>query len=352
MDKKQVKIFNLLLLLFILPILISCSSVTYEKVYPILRDGKYDSEFPYSGSSAELNEISKTVQRINSTGFYRTYVFAPTSKVTIDDILKSSVEKMAFESGLSDQSSSGTATTIYHFGGKVALLTCAHVVNYPDTIISFMSDAEGNLTNYVETMLIKENQVIYAAGFPEGSDLDILAIDEKLDVAIIGRDYPTKRNYFFPVFNYPIGKAKDLEWGTFVYVFGFPMNFQMITKAIVSSPDYDGEGSFLLDAVVNKGSSGSIILAIKDGVPNFELVGIVRKAPIELNDIIVPPKKQSNEPYNLFLPYKGQLYVSRNSEIKYGITKVVSIESILKFIDNNKAELLNREFYLEIFLNK
>ena len=112
--------------------IISCSTVSYESVYPTLRDGKYDSEFPYKGSSDELEGITQTVQRITSTGFYKTYFFDRSDEITMDKIRKSSPEEFSRQTGFADQSTSGTATVIYHREGKVALLTCAHVVNYPD----------------------------------------------------------------------------------------------------------------------------------------------------------------------------------------------------------------------------
>lgn len=49
----------------------SCSFTTYDKVYPTLGDGKYDSEFPYKSTSDELNKISETIQRVNSTAFIK-----------------------------------------------------------------------------------------------------------------------------------------------------------------------------------------------------------------------------------------------------------------------------------------
>jgi len=63
------------LLPFLFLFITSCSSVTYEKIFPTLQDGKYDSEFPYRRSSEELEKISKTVQRVTTTGFYNTYFF-------------------------------------------------------------------------------------------------------------------------------------------------------------------------------------------------------------------------------------------------------------------------------------
>ena len=207
-------------ILFLAFSLCSCSTVSYETVYPTLQDGKYDSEFPYKGSSEELEGITQTVQRITSTGFYKTYFFNRADKVTMDKISNSSPEALSVQSGLADQSTSGTATIIHHNEGKVALLTCAHVVNYPDTVASYFYDDDGNISPYLEALLIKDVQVIYAVGFPEGSKMEIIALDKKRDIALIGRDYHELKNYVFPVFNYPSGSAKDLEWGTFVYVFG------------------------------------------------------------------------------------------------------------------------------------
>lgn len=350
MAQKLKTVSQSLLLIITQLILISCSSGTYEKVYPTLLDGKYDSEFPYRGSSDELERISQTVQRINSTGFYNTYFFLPSDKVTVEDIRNNPIGNLAVETGYADQSSSGTGTIIYSNEGRVALLSCAHVVNYPDTVISYISDSEGINSGYINAVLIKTNQTIYAAGFPEGSNLDIIAIDEERDLVLIGRRYHQLDNYIFPVFNYPAGKAKDLEWGSFVYVFGYPMNYQMITKALVSSPNRDGNGSFLLDAVVNKGYSGGIVLAIKDGVPNFELVGIVQWVPEEKENLITPSKRKNNEPYSSLIPYDGDLFVKRHSGIKYGIAKIISIESILEFFQSNKSILYEGGYYLENYL--
>jgi len=340
--------YTVFLLLFVF-LFSSCSSVSYESIYPTLKDGKYDSEFPYRGSSEELESVSQCVKRINSTCFFKTYIFNQSDNITLKDIKEKPLDDLAAETGYADQSSAGTGTIIYYANGKVALLTCAHIVSYPDTIISFVPDASGNPTEYIESILIKTNQSVYAAGFPEGSKLEILAIDEKKDIALIGRDYHSLANHIFPALNYPIGEAEKLEWGSFVYIFSYPMNFQMVTKALVSSPNYDDDGSFILDAVINKGSSGGIVLAIKDGVPNFELVGIIQWAPGDENNVIAPEKRKNNQPYNTIVPYEGKLFVKRNLDIKYGIAKVISINAIVTFLEENRVSLDNQGYYLQKF---
>ena len=345
------KSISFILSILCIPFLLSgCSSTSYKDVYPILRDGKYDSEFPYKGASEELRDISLTVQRIHSNIFYKTYTFNQDSNLKIENLRYTDLNKLAVTEGYADQSTSGTGTTIYFDNGKVAILTCAHVVQFPDTVISYFPDSEGAITDIVQAIFIRERQAIYAAGFPEGSEFELLAADNKNDLALIGKDYKILSNIRFPVLSYPTGKAKELDWGTFVYIFGYPINYQMVTKAIVSNPNRDDYGSFLVDAVVNNGMSGSPVLAIRDGVPNFELVGMIQWVPEEEENLLVPKKLKNNEKYSPIVPYEGEEYVKRFSSIRYGIAKVISSEAILDFLNRNKEALYAKKYYLDKFL--
>jgi hypothetical protein len=344
--------FRFVLLPFLVLFIISCSSVTYEKIYPTLQDGKYDSEFPYKGCSDQLEEISITTKRINSTAFYKTYTFNQSDKFKLDEIRSDNISELAVTEGYADQTSSGTGTIIYSGIGRVALLTCAHTIYYPDTIVSYFADVDGNKTNFVDAILIKESQSVYVAGFRGNSQVEILVMDTEFDLAIIGRDYGAFSDAVFPVFNYPLGKAKELEWGTFVYVFGYPLGYLMITRAIVSTPNKDENGSFVLDAVVNRGSSGALVLAIKDGVPNFELVGIVQWVPEEETNILTPKKLKNNEAYNPIVPYTGDEFVKRYSSIRYGIANIISIETVIDFLEKNRQVLNEKKFYVDEFLTE
>ena len=58
MKNSNFKCYQFVILPFLVLFITSCSSVTYEKIYPTLQDGKYDSEFPYKGCSDQLEEIS------------------------------------------------------------------------------------------------------------------------------------------------------------------------------------------------------------------------------------------------------------------------------------------------------
>jgi len=333
-------------IIFISLSLYSCSSVNYETIFPTLKDGKYDSEFPYKSTSAELNKISESIQRVNSTAFYKIYVFDEKDNITLDDLKNKELSEIAVKEALADNSSSGTAVTIYSQNGNVALLTCAHTIAFPDTLIAYKFDDDGYQTKFVESISLKEKQVIYIAGFPEGSRVDVIAEDSKSDIALIGRKYGAQKGIFFPTFNYPWGKAKEVEWGTFVYLIGYPINFKMITKAIVSSPRRDESGSFLVDAVINPGFSGGLVLAIRDGVPNFELIGMVQWVPEEEESMIFPENLKTKTSYNPVVPYSGNLYVRKHSLIRYGIAKVIPIETVQNFLMTNKSLLAEQGFYI------
>ena len=123
-------------------------------------------------------------------------------------------------------------------------------------------------------------------------------------------------------------------------------------KPIISTPNKDGKGSFVIDAVVNRGSSGSFVLAIKDGVPNFELVGIVQWVPEEESNILIPKILKNNEAYNPIVPYKGEQFVKRYSSIRYGIANIISIETVIGFLKDNRELLNEKKFYIDGFLNE
>ena len=324
----------------------NCSSISYEKIYPTLGDGKYDSEFPYKSTSDELRKISETIQRVNTTAFYKIFVLDEKDNYTMNDLRNSKIEKIAEKEVLADNSSSGTAVIVYSQNGNIALLTCAHTITFPDTLIAYRFDENGYQTKFVESISIKEKQVIYVAGFPEGSQVEVLVKDTNTDIAIIGRKYGSQKGIFFPTFSYPLGKAREVDWGTFVYLIGYPINNKMITKAIVSSPRKDESGSFLVDAVINPGFSGGLVLAIRDGVPNFELIGIVQWVPEEEESMLYPESLKNNLSYNPVVPYTGNMFVRKHSSIRYGIARVIPVETISDFLSTNKSLLAKKGFYI------
>lgn len=343
------KITSFAVLVFLLFSFISCSSDVYKTVYPTLVDGEYDSEFPYKSSSNQLEEISRSVKLLNTLAFYKSHIFDTVTYLKAADLTKDIIDYKASKITFFNNTASGTATIIYARNREIALLTCAHIIDYPDTLISYFKSKNGANTEYVQSFSVKERQSIYVSDLPEFGEVEVLLLDKLLDIAILGKKLSRSYAAMVPEFKYPVGRAKDLEWGSFVYIFGYPMNYKMVTKGIVSSPNKDGKGSFLIDAVFNRGFSGGIVLAIRDGVPNFELVGLIRSVPAEYEYLLKPVPTDEKIDYNPLLPYTGDIYVDQKLSMKYGITRVIGIEEIVQYIKKNENHLINQGYLLDKF---
>jgi len=337
--------------LFASLLFISCSSTSiYDRVYPTLNDGKYDSEFPYRNSSVQLEEISNSVRLINSIAFYTSYVFPEGSRILRRELIGIDARKKAVQEVFFTRTASGTATVIDVTNGAVVLLTVAHVVSFPDTIYSYFINSDGSSSIFLQSISVKTKQSNYIPNLPDDGELEIIAKDRALDVALLGNHYEPHDAISVQPFKYNWGTSSELEWGSFVYVFGFPMNYKMISKGIVSSPNKD-KNTFLIDAVFNRGSSGGIVLAIRDGVPNFELVGLVRSVPAEYEQTLRPFSKDNDFEFNPMIPYKGEIIVEREQVLRTGITKVLGIEAVRDFIVNNRQEIISKGYTLNSFFN-
>ncbi len=331
---------------------LSCSSTSYREVYPILADGKYDSEFPYRGCSAQLEKISESVRMISCIAYYKSYIFSPEAKIRLSDLQDPQLKEKAIKEVFLNRTSSGSATTIYFENKRIAFLTCAHVVVFSDTIITYYREENRKETEFIQSLAVKDRQSNYVASIQSACDLEILAIDKGSDLAVVGQRMYEQSAQNVAVFNYPIGRAKELEWGTFVYLFGYPAGYQMITKGIVSSPNRDKHGSFLTDAVSNRGFSGGIVLAIRDGVPNFELVGMATLVPASQQYFMTPFKEGEIVDFELDAPFKGDVYVESRTDIIYGIAPAISSEVIVDFLEKYQQQLQEKGYDVRSFLER
>jgi hypothetical protein len=333
-------------------LLTGCSKYIYENVYPTLVDGKYDTEFPYKECADQLNDIAQTIKQINYIAYYRSYQFSTESNVQIGTV-NDAIENDIFDNIVYfNESVSGTGTVIYYENNNLALLTCAHIGNYPDTLITYFESKYEEEPTIIQNISFRIRENYYVAGIPGATDFSPLLVDQQKDIAIIGKRHILDPFRQIKVFDYPSGRSKELDWGSFVYIFGYPMGHKMVTKGIVSNPKDALSGSFIIDALFNRGFSGGIILAIKDGVPNFELVGMVKSVSASYDYTLVPDQITDENPYNAYIPYKGNSFIRRAESINYGITFTVSIEEIKEFlIVNNNSELRMQGFNFTKVLN-
>ena len=319
----------------------SCTHRVYQMVYPTLNDGKYDTEFPYKSCSQELKEITASVRKVFCTAHYKNYIFRRDQKITRSQ-LNQKVLKQAEHELYFTRTVSGTGAVIFNDGQKMAILSCAHIFIKPDTIITYFADSHLEEPRIIQSVAIKEKQNNLVTRVPERGDFKLFLIDREKDIVLLTKEFSRPLQTSVPALKYPFGKARELEWGSFVYLIGFPKGYKVVTKGIVSNPDWDKRGSFLIDALFNKGMSGGILLAIRDGVPNFEIVGITTSAAAEDATVLVPENRVQN--YDETVPYDGPIYVENKKTISYGITRAIPSEAIVELLSRNSTVLKEKGF--------
>jgi hypothetical protein len=223
-------------------------------------------------------------------------------------------------------------------------------------------DSQNNKTDLVESYIYKVKQSNTVVNQPIAYDFKILAMDKFNDIALIGKEYKRWIEYRYQsemntltrpppliVMDIPLGRADYLEFGTFVYLLGYPQAKKMVSTALVSSPNYDNNSSFILDATLQRGISGGLVLAIRHDVPNFELVGIVKAISGKTDYSVVPENKDEISEWELHQPYNGEFYLEKRQLAEPGMTYVVGIETILKFIHDNESTLIEAGYIPDFF---
>lgn len=324
-------------------LLFSCKTLEQNNEAIILQDNKYDSEFPSKSVSKQLNYISSTVKKLDVLAFYSNYFFPKDSNIIINNINDSLLASFSKTNTITHESVLGTTSIIYADNSIIGLLTCAHVVDFSDTLYSYY-DPENIILKSISIKIKQQNHV---GSLEAGEPIEIVAINKKQDIALlIKKAIPF--NQRTPVLNYPVGSIKDLQWGSLVYIMGYPLGNLMVTRAIASITSKIKTGIFVTDALYNHGISGSPVFAIRDGIPNFELIGMASSAAAQQSNILTTDDefKTNNE---LQTPYYGDIFVDKKKLISYGVTYSISIDEIITFINFNEKHILDAGFDINMF---
>ncbi|MBC8321810.1 MAG: trypsin-like peptidase domain-containing protein [Bacteroidetes bacterium] len=343
--QKAIKfIRNITLFLFASLVLFGCRTTNLNKQPELAADNKYDSEFPSKSVSSELDYISKTVKKLDILAFYATYYFPKGSNINKKNINDSLLVAYSATRTISHESVSGTASVIYNNQDLIGFLTCAHIIDFNDSIFSYYNDD----VNEIQTVSIKIKQQNHIGSLGSGDPINIAAIDIEKDIALLMKKTTNNNGEEVYTLNYPRGSINDLQWGSVVYIMGYPLGILMVTRAIVSLTMKVKKSVFVMDALYNKGISGSPVLAIRDGIPNFELIGIASSSAAQESNILIPEENYKNGSI-IKLPYEGNIFVHNNKLISYGVTYSISIDEIITFIQSNEKTLKAAGFEINMF---
>lgn len=302
--------------------------------------GYYPASFPTADLSSELSRAFESVKQIQVTVEYDVFSFADGDTPTPADLESRDVTDRAVARERVSQIRRATAVVISRSPDHVLLLTAAHAVFRPDTVIEYVGsgvvpvDAERR----IRTLRVKSEQVNWVLDLPGARTFQLLAWDEDQDIALIGfRPLATDRLLFARPISVPSGSPNELRTGSFVYILGYPGGYRMVSRGVATPLD-DGRDTFVVDGNWNRGVSGGAILAIREDGRTLEWVGMARAASATAEERVVPPPAAASH-YDPRLPYEGPIFLEETLRIQYGVTLSVPMTTIRDFIERNRTQL-------------
>lgn len=318
-------------------ILSSCNQ-HYYRLPKAVKDGQYDSHFPTQPTAKHLEQISKNVKHINVIARYTRYHFSKEKRMVAEGFDWKSISRSDSLSYFSIPSS-GSGTVIYRDADKMMLLTCAHIIDAPDTLYTWHKNKMGIPTAQLASVAIRNSHTISLKSEQRIGSYQIIVSDAKLDAALIGFKFSEPTPSYIKPFSITVGKTRDMPIGTFSYMFGFPHGQQMVNWALVGQLPQKEGNPFLVSGAMYRGISGGPVFALRDGVPNFEMIGMVFAVGGETHPELQAEKKYSKESYTISQPYTGQIFVQNKHNVVYGLNYVLPIEQIINFIETHNKTI-------------
>lgn len=318
---------------------------------PAERTGQahYQTAYPGWDTSPQLQEALRSVKRIAMVGDYLTYLFPTGVEVVESRLDDPEFLALAVDTLPSSHSRFGTAVVVAAGDGRLTLLTSQHVVDFPERRLQYRlgDETSAGPSTEIAGVSVRVQAMGQLLDHLELGPFEVLAEDPVEDLALLGlRPPPGTELAAHPPLEARPGDPGRLSWGSFVYLLGFPRGYPMVTRAIVSDPDRDLRGGFLLDALWNEGVSGGPILAVRGEGGDFEWVGVARSGVASRELRVQPPGVEPlfTEDPELVMLYQGPLAVESVARIQYGLTIPVAMGRIRDFLERNREAVRSRGF--------
>lgn len=303
----------------------------------------YRAAFPTTDMSGQLTPAFQSVKQIQVSVEYHVHSFSEDGAPTDQELDGDDILARASATTTVSETRRATAVVVSRSSRSILLLTAAHAVFRPDTIIEYFGVAGRGAVvtspgRKIRSMSIKNVQTNWGLGLPGARTFDLLAWDVAEDLALIGLEYADLAGLArtWPM-SLRAGDPGDLVPGSFVYVLGYPGGYRMVSRG-VATPQEDASDSFVIDGNWNQGVSGGAILAMRGSEEVLEWVGMARAAAAVREQRLIPSEVDAEE-YDPALPYEGPVFLDEMLRIQYGVTLSVPMSTIRDFIEDNRARL-------------
>lgn len=280
-----------------------------------------------------LSSARKSTYLINTVSYYTQYFFPQTQTWKMNDLKGVDFKSQDWETNVITKPASGTGILLGWHRKNIVFLSSAHLFDLSDTIFVPIGKKE---TDRYSSVLIRTKHEIFLPDIFTDGNLEILARDIKSDICLVsGKVNPDNRKLH--VFPFPLGNSKALDWGSEVYIIGFPQGFHMVTRGLVSKPFKLRPYEFAIDAPFNHGMSGAPILNFNPVKNSLQLVGIGKSVSATTVQILSPELAGNSDSTLVRSIYKGAVYTDEITLVNQGVSFTVPTNLIRKFlIDNNE----------------
>ena len=279
----------------------------------------------------ELEKLQESVKLVSGICYYRGYILSESLKITTREAKVLNMGKFAVEKFYFNKNRSGSSVVIYSDADKVLLVTCAHVIDFPDTLMRCYSVGRDR-AGYVEAISYKEKQELYITELDGYDSVGVLLIDRGLDIAFLLVHISEEAINTVQAIGCPYGNSSKLKLGSRVYIIGYPGGYKMISSGVIGRVGSGAGESIVVDAPFNRGASGGAVVAIREDGQGLELIGLARSASAEFLEFLVPAESYEFSDLEKVKPYSGEVYVERHPIIRYGITLVIPINRIIEYM--------------------
>ena len=131
------------------------------------------------------------------------YFFPPGNNIKQENITDSILRFASISNEVTNESVTGTSTVIYHDTRQLGLLTCAHVIDFPDSLFSYYPDGIGGL----RVVAVKIKHQIFVAGLSQGEEVSVVVEEMKKDIALLKKEI-TPQSEAFPCIKFSYREYK------------------------------------------------------------------------------------------------------------------------------------------------
>lgn len=293
-------------------------------------DTYYDSGIGSVSVNSQIESGFQSVRRIQNNTIYRSYFFPEGSEIHVSQLVEAALDSLGLETSVDTHSNAGSATVIFNNNVRAVLLTAAHTVSQPDTLIHFKEQVAGVQEDLIEAVSIKvsENRFVITDHGIVSLEIVNESLDKDLALLITASGYEARDQ--LRVLEMPSGDYEQIEWGSKIYALGYPRGIQMVSSGVISLTNHPHR-TLLADLNINRGFSGGLVSSVNSETGRLEWIGMITSAMGENLTYLVPEKSILAD-YNPDVVYQGEQYIETIRLIHYGIGYGVNIEDIKEFI--------------------